>query len=90
MSLILDRGTAPGGLRAIAPHAGCVFVGEYMLSLEDFLQLAEYVLTNTDLKEGDPRLAFVARAELAQVVEGYNPGGKRIVFWDREAVNGSN
>lgn len=57
-----------------------VFIGDYAIDLDDFLEAAEYVLTNTDLEKNDSRLIFVQRVRESDVAEGFNPGGARIVF----------
>ena len=84
MSLSLDLGTKPrlevqtfecdpgGGNTKI------VYLGEYEISLEDFLCMADYVLTNTDLKPNDPRLQFVKCVQSMKKVKGYNPGRERL------------
>jgi hypothetical protein len=52
--------------------------GALAIELEDFCDLALYVLTNTDLKANDPRLAFMRKLAELSVGDGYNPGGKRL------------
>lgn len=44
----------------------------------DYLAMAWYVLTNSDLYEDDPRTAFVDVVKRLQQVEGHVPGGKRL------------
>lgn len=48
------------------------------LELSDFCELVYYGMTNTDLKEGDPRLELLERLKKLSVVEGFNDGGKRL------------
>ena len=55
-----------------------VHLGEYEISMKDFLCTAEYVLTNTDLEVDDPRLQFVRCVKSMEIVNGYNPDGKRL------------
>ncbi|MBI2596109.1 hypothetical protein HYW46_05255 [Candidatus Daviesbacteria bacterium] len=79
MSLALElEGTEPKGLE-IKTHSfdKTIRLGKYDIALEDFLIAAEYVLTNTDLTEGDPRRLFVERIKDMQEVDGYNSDGKR-------------
>ena len=82
MTLILDRGTQPDGLEVKTFGFGLmrntVRLGDYEISLEDFLVAAEYVLTNTDLEPNDPRLQFVKCVQSTQETDGYNPGRKRL------------
>lgn len=80
MSLHLNMGTEPDGLRVKTRGFGkdIVFIGEYEVSIEDFFVLAHYVLTNTNLREDDPRLRFVESVKAMIVFEGFNRGGKRL------------
>ncbi|MDP2629674.1 MAG: hypothetical protein Q8P45_03180 [Candidatus Harrisonbacteria bacterium] len=83
MSLILDMGTQPAGLAiktfGIGGSMGkTVYLGDYQISLEDFLGAAKYVLTNTDLEPNDPRLQFVKCVQAIEQTDGYNPGRKRL------------
>lgn len=50
------------------------------IPMEDFCDLVEYTLTNTDLFPDDPRLKLIAKLKNADVTEGYNTGGSRITF----------
>jgi molybdopterin biosynthesis enzyme MoaB len=51
---VLRRGVAEMRRdRAVVPLAGC------RLSIEDYLYVLDYVLTNTNLYDDDPRLAFI-------------------------------
>lgn len=80
MSLVLDRDTKPEGLSvSFPPWIGApILLGDYEISLEDFLILAEYVLTNTDLSPDDPRLQFVKCIKSMKEVDGYNPGRRHL------------
>lgn len=85
MSLSLDLGTKPKGLeiKTLGNLLGLdplhvVHLGEYEISMKDFLCAADYVLTNTDLEVDDPRLQFVRCVKSMKIVEGYNPGRKRL------------
>lgn len=60
------------------PMGRVVYLGDYEVSLEDFLAAAGYVLTNTDLEPEDPRLQFVEFVRFMRRVDGYNPGQKRL------------
>ena len=53
--------------------------GSFDLSIEDFLLLTRYVLTNTDVIPDDPRIAFVDKLKSAKVVE-QDGVQERIVF----------
>jgi len=76
MTLLLERGTKPAnlGIKTIGfgDLGNTVFLGEYEISLEDFLFAAEYVLTNTNLGPTDPRRQFVKCVQFMTEVEGYN------------------
>ncbi len=52
--------------------------GKLAIDLEDFCEMALYVLTNTDLMHDDPRLVLMRRLAELNVVPGYNDGGKRL------------
>lgn len=49
-----------------------LMLGDYEIPMEDFCELALYVLTNTDLDKDDPRVALVDRVRAMKVVDGYN------------------
>lgn len=57
---------------------GTLFLGDYAIPLTDFLSLAYYVLTNTDLEPNDPRLQFVKSVRGMNTVKGYNKKAKRL------------
>ncbi|MEK7664306.1 MAG: hypothetical protein AAB340_02645 [Patescibacteria group bacterium] len=82
MSLILSMGTQPAGLKVQTFEFGSmgntVHLGDYEISIEDFLVVAKYVLTNTDLDSNDPRLQFVKCVQSMKEVKGYNSGQKRL------------
>jgi hypothetical protein len=81
MSLSLDLGTKPKGLEVKTYGIGnleAVYLGDYEISMEDFLIMAEYVLTNSDLKPNDQRLQFIKCIKSMQEVEGWNENGKRL------------
>ena len=82
MSLILEMGTQPAGLEVktfgFGSMGNTVHLGDYEISLEDFLVAAEYVLTNTDLEPNDPRLQFVKCVQSIKQTDGYSPGRKRL------------
>ena len=82
MSLVLGSGTKPHGLEVkihgLSSLSKRVLLGDYDISLGDFLGVVEYVLTNTDLQPRDPRRRFVRRVGSMREVDGYNPGGKRL------------
>ena len=73
MSLCLNRGTKPEGLEIkMFPMGGqVVLLGDYEITMEDFLIAVHYVLTNTNLTEGDPRLQFVECVRSMQVTKGH-------------------
>lgn len=64
------------------PTAWCGFteniqIGDEVVSLSDFCQLVRYVMTNFDFVENDPRLELKEDIDNLQIVDGFNPGGKR-------------
>ncbi|HEY4515475.1 MAG TPA: hypothetical protein VJJ22_04985 [Candidatus Paceibacterota bacterium] len=77
MSLDLNMGTKPDGLRVKTlgyggPGVGdVIIIGDYELSLLDFLVTAHYVLTNTDLEQDDPRRQFVRCVSAMNEVHGW-------------------
>lgn len=82
MSLILAQGTIPKGLEIKtwgpvlgSPFNKTVFLGDYEISLEDFLAAAVYVLTNTSLEDDDPRREFVRCVSKATEREDPVTGG---------------
>lgn len=77
MSLLLNTGnTSPEWLTArTSPMLGQIIeLGDYEISMVDFLILAHYVLTNTDLEENDPRLQFVECIRHMSMTESRNSG----------------
>ena len=74
MSLLLTSGTSPHGLCAKTMGIGAqeLYLGDYEISMTDFLELAHYVLTNTNLEgDDDPRLQFVKSVKAMKVVDGH-------------------
>ena len=82
MSLILKMGTQPAVLEVktfgFGSMGNTVHLGDYEITIEDFLVATEYVLTNTDLVSNDPRLQFVKCVQSMKGVAGWNPGRKRL------------
>lgn len=82
MTLVLNMGTEPAGLEVktlgFGSWGNTVYIGDYEISLEDFLATAEYVLTNTDLGPNDPRPQFIKCVQLMKEVDGYSPNSKRL------------
>lgn len=80
MSFSLCNGTRPNGLlvKTFGLSEEVVFLGEYQLSLNDFLAAVRYVLTNADLIPGDPRLAFIAWVRRLEAAPGWNRDGTRL------------
>ncbi len=77
MSLILKQGTRPEGLLvSISPNGKVVEVGDYEISLEDFLETTFYVLTSYDIMPNDPRLKFVKKIRSMILVDSRRPGEK--------------
>lgn len=82
MSLCLGLGTKPAGLEiktyGFGSMGNTVHLGDYKISLQDFLMATEYVLTNTDLEPNDPRLQFMKCVQSMKQTDGYSPGRKRL------------
>lgn len=56
-----------------------ISIGSETVGILDFLMLAHYVLTNTDLEgDDDPRHQFLACVRAMREEEGWNPTGKRL------------
>lgn len=63
-----------------------IYFGKYEIPMDEFLNAARYVLTNTDLENknglADPRLMFVKNVKKLRIVDGYNkkrkPSAKRL------------
>jgi hypothetical protein len=84
MTLALFNGTQPEGLvvnTMTFPFPGektVVLLGDYEISLEDFLYTAWFVLSNTELAPKDPRLQFIKCIKRARRVDRFKPGMKRL------------
>lgn len=81
MTFLLNMGTEPNNLKLrttsiplLGTPPGTVFLGDYEISQEDFLFMAHYVLTNTDLVPNDKRLQFVECVKAMRIVPGWNQG----------------
>lgn len=94
MTLLLTNGTFPEETEVKSAswkvgsskygYTSIMGTDEILLSMEDFVSLAVYVLTNTNLQgDDDPRLAFVERVKAFRLEDGF-PGPqtepKRIVL----------
>jgi|SRR3989339_1157665 hypothetical protein len=79
MSLLLNCGTVPADLRIKTFDHQTVLIGEYSLTMEDFLQMCYYVLTNTDLAKDDMRLHFLKCVQAMKKVPGHN------AEWDKKS-----
>lgn len=55
-----------------------ILVGDLYINIEDFCCLVDYFFTNTDLEENDPRLALIEKIKRYIIIEGFNPGNKRL------------
>ncbi|MDB4992039.1 MAG: hypothetical protein JWL75_284 [Parcubacteria group bacterium] len=83
MTLHLNQGTTPDNLAVkTQPRLidSDVRIGEYSVSAADFCAMVEYVLTNTDLEDEDPRTVLVERIRGATRVSGHNNGGERLLL----------
>ena len=81
-------GTLPKGVEVKAPYGGKrVWLGrsafnwmgdaEIDLSMGDFCFIVEYVMTNTDLNENDPRIKLQKKVAGMRIVAGFNDDGHR-------------
>ena len=71
MSLLLNQGTKPEGLEVKTwgiVGLAVVHLGDYEISMEDFLSVVRYVLTN--LNPNDPRLRFIKWVRSLEQVKG--------------------
>ena len=76
MTLELNCGTKPEGLpvrmRGFDLGGERIHIGEYSLTMEDFISMTLYVLTNSNLAEkNDPRLQFVELVRSMKRTRGY-------------------
>ncbi len=72
MSLFLNDGSMPEvSLKTFGMGKENVFLGDYEISLKDFLRAAHYVLTNTNLTENDPRPQFLECVRSMIEVKGW-------------------
>lgn len=80
MSLLLENSKPEGLLvKTIGPVFGhekkgltdVVHLVKYQISMEDFLAMSYYVLTNTDLSENDPRLKYLHNVKNLKPTKGY-------------------
>jgi len=79
MSLRLEDGTTPKGLMAKTWGPNEVELGKYVISMNDFMALACYVMTNSDLSgKNDPRLKFIKTVKSMKSVKGFTKGLKRL------------
>ena len=64
-----------------------VFIGDYQISMPDFVGLMRYVMENSNLLGSkDPRLAFLDACQAATFTLGHGNVGRRIVL-DRVVVD---
>ena len=82
MSFILSKKTRPAELwiksLGMKHSPTVVCISKYKIPIKDFLDIVEYVMTNTDLTHDDPRLQFLKVIESMEKVQGYNPGAKHL------------
>ncbi len=83
MSLSLDIDTVPKGLVVTSHYQGHVTLDadnghDIHIGMKDFVALVEYVLTNTDLMENDPRLELVMFCKELKQIPGFNANAKRL------------
>lgn len=81
MSMRLDQGTVPEGLEVKTWDTDSVVLGDYRISIADFLATVEYVLENANLEPNDPRIEFLEKMQNAGIVPGWGPShspGSRI------------
>jgi hypothetical protein len=84
MSLILSNS---GDIHCSARSGGStrgftedkVFIGDEEIDIKDFCILVEYIFTNTDLEDDDPRIVTANHIKNYAIAEGYNSGNKRFV-----------
>ncbi len=78
MTLILDI-NLKAKTYGFGSARGMVQINDVNMSMEEFVRIAWYVLTNTDMDPEDPRKEFVRIVKESEVVEGWNgPGSVRI------------
>ena len=78
MSLMLNQGTKPENLCVMSSlNRDVTFIGDYEITMKDFVMLMDHVLTNTDLRPDDPRIEFINNVKKAEIVPGWNDGCRR-------------
>lgn len=96
MSIQLTSGTFPHGLDVrtyssrLSPtvdtwhgSGGTVRIGQYLLSMRDFIEVARYALTNSNLEgESDPRVAFVKQLAKMKLGEGFGDSSAQRLMVD--------
>ena len=85
MSLELSFSTPKGlEIKTLGLGSQDIFLGDYRIPMQDFLDMAEYVLTNTDLEINDPRSKFLSRLKKVKTAPGWdvnqNPKCRRILI----------
>lgn len=88
MSLELSRSNPNVSVKTFGPLGQregrrAILFGEYDVDYEDFCAAFEYFLTNDDIYEGDPRLAFLERLKKAEIGPGW---GARMWSKDEEGT----
>ncbi len=63
---------------------------EIEIDFSDFFAMALYVLTNTDLKQDDPRLNFLEIAKRMSLVDGFTKGQQRLGFTEPDTLKEKN
>jgi len=82
MTLLLDSGIKVMSVRLpdIAGGKEILYIGGVQISVEEFLRATLYVLTNTGLREDDPRRRFVELVKGMTECDGAPLGQKRLVL----------
>ncbi len=79
MSLVLSNRTIPKDLEVSTTGLNqIVSIGDYEIPLDEFLDVARYVILNTDLDKDDPRIKFVDLMKKLDKIDGWMPGKQRL------------
>lgn len=66
--------------KALDDAAGTVLVGDLEIPASDFCELVRYFLSNTNLRDDDPRLLLVEQIRTTGFSDGWGGAGVRMIL----------